>query len=305
MTPAGIRVRAEDAVSSAAPRSDAAFDADGVTLRGWLYRPAGAGPHPALVLSHGFSALKEMTLDRYAEVFRGAGFACLVYDHRNLGASGGLPRQEIDPWRQVLDTRHAISWLRLQPGIDRERIGLWGTSYSGGHALVVAAQDRRVKCVVSQVMTIDGGEAARRRMPGAALEAFRARVAADLERRAGGEAPELVPVAEPGSPSHRFLLERFPQAGHPNAVTLLSRDLAMGYKPGAFVPLIAPTPLLMIVAGADELTPVDLQLAAYETAGEPRRLLVLEGAAHYDPYVERFDESANAARDWFVRHLVP
>ena len=293
-------VFAEDSVHG---REDIAFNADGVTLRGWLYRPASTGPHPAVLLSHGFSALKEMSLDRYAEVFCAAGFACLVYDHRNLGASDGEPRGEIDPWRQVLDMRHALSWLRLQPGIDRERIGLWGTSYSGGHALVVAAQDRRVKCVVSQVMTINGSEAARRRMPGAALAAFRERVAADLEARAKGHLPARVAVAEPGSPSYRFLVEGFPQAGYPNSVTLLSRELATAYCPGVFVPQIAPTPLLMIVASADEITPADLQVAAYWTAGEPRRLVVLEGAAHYDPYVERFAESSAAARDWFVQHL--
>ena len=289
--------------STSMQRSDVAFSADGTVLRGWFYRPAGAGPHPAVLLSHGFSALKEMTLDRYAEVFCAAGLACLVYDQRNLGASDGAPRGEIDPWRQVLDMRHALSYLRQSEGVDPQRIGLWGTSYSGGHALVVAALDRRVRCVVSQVMTIDGGEAARRRMPGAALDAFRARVYADMERRAQGHPPGRIAVAEPGSDSYRFLVQTFPDAGHPNEITLLSRELAMGYRPGVFIEQIAPTPLLMIVAGADELTPVDLQLAAYQRAGEPRKLLVLEGARHYEAYIERFAESSSAARDWFLEHL--
>jgi fermentation-respiration switch protein FrsA (DUF1100 family) len=284
-------------------RSDIAFDADGVTLRGWLYMPQGAGPHPGILLSHGFSALKEMTLDHYAEVFCAAGFACVVYDHRNLGSSDGTPRGEIDPWRQVLDMRHGVSFVRTCKGVDPERIGLWGTSYSGGHALVVAALDRRVKCVVSQVMTIDGGVAARRRMPGPALEQFRTRVYADMERRARGEPPERTRVAEPGSDSYRFLVEAFPQAGYPNDITLMSRDLAMGYKPGMYIPQIAPTPLLMILAGADEQTPADLQIAAYDTAGEPKKLVVLEGSRHYEPYIERFEVSSGAAREWFVKHL--
>ncbi|MBC7378731.1 MAG: acetylxylan esterase, partial [Burkholderiaceae bacterium] len=210
-------------------REDIAFSADGTTLRGWLYRPLEAStPRPALLLSHGFSALKEQSLDRYAELFCAAGFICMVYDHRNLGASDGEPRGEIDPWRQVLDTRHALSVLRNTQGVDRERIGLWGTSYSGGHALVVSALDRRVKCVVSQVMTIDGGEAGRRRMPGPALEAFRARVYADMERRAQGQLPERVAVAEAGSASMKYLVETFPGVQHPNSTTLLSRELAMG-----------------------------------------------------------------------------
>lgn len=284
-------------------RTDIAFDADGTVLRGWYYRPPGAGPHPGVLLSHGFSALKEMSLDRYAEVFCAAGLACVAYDHRNLGASDGQPRGEIDPWRQVLDTRHALSFLRRCDGVDPERIGLWGTSYAGGHALVVAALDRRVRCVVSQVMTIDGHAAALRRMPGPLLEQFRARIAADLEGRSRGEPPQRTKVAEPGSASYRYLIESFPDAGHPNDITLLSRELAMGYKPGMFIAQIAPTPLLMVIAGADELTPVDLQRAAFEAAGNPKRLVVLEGATHYAPYIERFEESSSAARDWFVAHL--
>ena len=78
-------------------RSDIEFSAAGVTLRGWLYLPdQGKGPWPLVVMAHGFSAVKEMGLDDYAEVFCAAGLAALVYDNRNLGASDGLPRQEID-----------------------------------------------------------------------------------------------------------------------------------------------------------------------------------------------------------------
>lgn len=284
-------------------RRDVAFDADGVTLRGWFYTPAGEGPHPVLVLSHGFSALKEMDLDRYAEVFAQAGFACLVYDHRNLGASDGWPRREIDPWRQVLDMRHAISFARSEPGVDPERLGLWGTSYSGGHALVVAATDRRVRCVVFQAGTIDSYAAVVRRLGESGIATLRRRCAEDFEARARGAAPAYIPVAEPGSDSYAYLVEAHPKAGYVNEVTLRSRDLALGYVPGAFVERIGPTPLLMIVADADAQTPADLQIAAFERAKEPKKLLVLKGAAHYEVYNARFAETSAAARDWFLRHL--
>ena len=69
-------------------REDIEFDADGVTLRGWFYRPDDAGEAvPCIVMSHGFSAIKEMHLDDYAEVFCDAGLACVVYDNRGFGAS--------------------------------------------------------------------------------------------------------------------------------------------------------------------------------------------------------------------------
>ena len=82
-------------------RGDVEFDADGTTLRGWLYTPdKGTPPFPAVVMAHGFSALKEMGLDQYAEVFAAVGLSALVYDNRNLGASDGNPRlKSIRPLR--------------------------------------------------------------------------------------------------------------------------------------------------------------------------------------------------------------
>jgi fermentation-respiration switch protein FrsA (DUF1100 family) len=271
-------------------RTDIAFDADGTTLRGWFYRPDTAEPSPVVVMSHGFSALKEMDLERYAEAFASSGLACLVYDHRNLGGSDGAPRGEIDPWRQILDTRLAISFAAGLPGVDSSRIGLWGTS-------------RRVKCVVFQAGTIDSFAAVSRRTSPDALAALRERFAADMQARVAGAQPEMIAVAEPGSDSYRYLVEGFPDLGYPNRITLRSRDLALGYVPGAFIERIAPTPLLMIVAGQDELTPADMQIDAYGRAGEPKRLLVLDGARHYDVYNLRFDETSAAALDWFLSHL--
>src|SRR5690348_2267222 len=79
-------------------RQDIEFNAEGTTLRGWLYLPdAGHRPFPTIVMAHGFSAVKEMYLDSFAEVFANAGLAALVFDNRNFGASDGEPRQEIDP----------------------------------------------------------------------------------------------------------------------------------------------------------------------------------------------------------------
>jgi dienelactone hydrolase len=61
-------------------RQDIEFDAEGVTLRGWLYTPDDAGgAAPTVVMAHGFSAVKEMYLDRFAEAFAAEGLAALVY----------------------------------------------------------------------------------------------------------------------------------------------------------------------------------------------------------------------------------
>ena len=125
-------------------RQDVEFQAEGPRLRGWLYTPdAGGRPFPTVVMAHGFSAVKEMYLDRFAEAFAEVGLAALVFDNRNFGASDGSPRYEIDPWTQVHDYRDAISYARTRPEVDRDQIGVWGSSYSGGHVLVLGAIDRR------------------------------------------------------------------------------------------------------------------------------------------------------------------
>ena len=63
-------------------RTDVEFSTeDGVMLRGWHYRPdRGRGPWPTIVMAHGFSAVKEMYLDRFAEVFAAAGIAAPIQD---------------------------------------------------------------------------------------------------------------------------------------------------------------------------------------------------------------------------------
>src|SRR6201987_2679526 len=138
-------------------RRDVEFNAEGVTLRGWFYAAGtGGAPAPAVVMAHGFPAVKEMYLDKFAEVFTEAGLNVLVFDNRCFGASDGEPRQEIDPWAQVRDYRHAITYASTLPEVDPARIGIWGSSYSGGHVMVVAAIDRRVKAGVGPVPLISG-----------------------------------------------------------------------------------------------------------------------------------------------------
>ena len=136
-------------------RQDIAFKTTcGTTLRGWHYVPEGTGKHPTIVLAHGFSAVKEMYLDKYADAFAKAGFASVVYDNRNFGASDGEPRQEIDPWEQIRDYSDAITFAGSLAQTVVDRIGIWGSSSSGGHVPVVAAIDRWVRCVASQVPPI-------------------------------------------------------------------------------------------------------------------------------------------------------
>ncbi len=105
-------------------RRDIDFSSEGATCVGWLYIPDGipAGQKvPAIVMANAITAVKEMVLPAYAERFAAAGFACLAFDFRFLGESGGEPRNQIFAAAQIDDLRNAISWLGTQPEVDAAR----------------------------------------------------------------------------------------------------------------------------------------------------------------------------------------
>jgi len=295
-------------------RRDVEFNAEGVTLRGWFYAAGtGGAPAPAVVMAHGFSAVKEMYLDSFAEVFAAAGLNVLVFDNRNFGASDGEPRQEIDPWDQVRDYRHAITYAGTLPEVAAGRIGIWGSSYSGGHVLVVAAIDRRVKAVVSQVPLISGHDNLRVLVRADFIAGLRGQFEADRLARFNGEPPVMVPVVDedPLAPSALPTADSwqwFTETGKTHApawrneVTLRSVEMFTEYEPVTYLPYISPTPLLLAVAEGDHLVPAELAIAAYERARQPKELVILPGG-HFEAYTVGFGASSGAARDWFVRHL--
>jgi len=287
---------------------------DGVTRRGWHYLPDGRkGRLATIVMAHGFSAVKEMYLDRFAEAFAAAGLSSIVFDNRNFGASDGEPRQEIDPWRQVCDYRDAITYAETLEETDPNRIGIWGSSYSGGHVLVVGAIDRRVKCVVSQVPLASGHDNARRLVRADYLASVREMFEQDRRARMAGKAPAMIPVvaedpsaasALPTPDSWAWFTDtaRARAPSWKNEVTLRSVEMFTEYEPATYVSFISPTPLLMVVALGDVLTVADLALAAYEKALEPKKLIALSGG-HFDAYVKDFNAASKPAVDWFTRHL--
>jgi uncharacterized protein len=295
-------------------RQDVEFSAEGdVILRGWLVTPDGPGPHPAITMAHGFAGVKEHGLERFARSFAEAGFVVLVHDHRGFGASDGSPRFDVDPWVQIADWRRAISFLESQPEVDADRIGLWGTSYAGGHAIVLGATDRRLRAVVAQVPTISGYQQSLRRVApdlvAALEEAF-----ADDERgqfRGAPPATQAVMSADPSVPAAyrspeavAFYTQPVPEGVWENTMTLRSTRAARMYEPGTWITRVSPTPLLMIVGLHDTITVTDLALGAYEQALQPKKLVTIDGG-HFDPYLTRFDEASSAAIAWFTEHLPP
>jgi uncharacterized protein len=293
-------------------REDVEFTAEGgVIMRGWLFMPDGPGPHPAITMAHGFAGVKEHGLERFARAFAAAGFVVLVHDHRGFGASGGSPRSDIDPWTQIADWRRAISFLENHPSVDPDRIGLWGSSYAGGHTIVLGATDRRLRAVVAQVPTISGYQQSLRRVAPDQVPALEAAFADDERQQFHGAPPATQAVVSADlsvSAAYRspdaiaFYTQPVPEGTWDNAVTLRSTRAARMYEPGAFIDRVSPTPLLMVVGLRDTVTVTDLALAAYEKALQPKKLVTIDGS-HFDPYVKGFDEASGAAVAWFTEHL--
>jgi uncharacterized protein len=294
-------------------RTDVELAAEGgVTLRAWLFQPDRPGPNPAITMAHGFAGTKQHGIERFARAFAEAGFVVLLHDHRCFGASDGTPRQDVDPWRQIADWRRAISFLEAHPAVDSDRIGLWGTSFAGGHAIVLGATDRRLKCVVAQVPTINGYEQAQRRTPPDDMAAVEEAFSADERAQLHGEPPRrqaivstdpTVPAAYRTADAVGFYLQPLPDGTWENSITVRSTRAARMYEPGTWIARVSPTPLLMIVATHDTATPTDLALDAYQRAHEPKQLSLIPGG-HFEPYLSQFPQASSDALAWFQHHLI-
>src|SRR5579884_1803737 len=187
-----------------ARREDVQFDSGHERIRAWLYRPEGLGDAPLLVMAHGLGGVRTMRLDAYAERFSDAGFACLVFDYRNFGDSEGEPRQLLDIGMQLQDWAAAVTYGRTLPGIDAQRISLWGTSFSGGHVIATAARLPGIAAVVAQCPFTDGTASARTLNPLVAVR-ITALAVRDLIGARLGRPPLTVPVV-----------------GHPDEVALMN-----------------------------------------------------------------------------------
>lgn len=148
---------------------------EGTRLAAEIFTPATPAPeagYPAILLCHGWGGLKDH-LARYAEKFAGAGFIAMTFDYRGWGESDGriittrdgprlleaaeitltvrVLREVVDPIDQTADVKNCLHFLASEPGVDAGRIGVWGTSYGGGHAVFTAGTDDRVRAVVAQI----------------------------------------------------------------------------------------------------------------------------------------------------------
>ena len=285
------------------------FFSEGVRLVGNLFLPANLQPgerRPGIVLCHGFTGVRQLTLPDYARRFAQAGFIALIFDYRGFGESEGA-RWRLLPLEQVDDIRNALTWVATQPEVDASRLGLWGTSFGGAHVPYVAGIDRRVQAAVAQV-GFDTGE---RFLLSVRNESERAELLRQLEedrqlRTREGRGRWIDPFERAlRNPQASGFIGKALQA-LPHMRCLLSWqtwEKTLEYRPLDVVDKISPRALLLIAAEHDTICPPAGYQAPYERAGEPKRLITLP-ISHYDIYDGHgFEESVRQAVEWFAAHL--
>ena len=290
-------------------RTDIRFRSGDAECVGWLYRPDSAnGDAACVVLAHGFGGVKEARLDAYAERFAAAGYAALVFDYRCHGDSGGEPRLLIDVGRQREDWRAALAYARGLEGIDRGRIAAWGTSFSGGHVVELAAAGEPLAAVIAQAPFMSGVSVLRSAGPAHSNRLTLAGVRDLIAARRGGARPIAV-VGPPGTTAAMSSPDALPGylALFPPGFDWPNRFLPRGVmtlpvqRPYAKAKRIT-QPLLVQAMTDDVVTPPGPARKAAELA--PRGELIEYPGGHFDIYVGEPFERAVADQIEFLDRVL-
>lgn len=296
----------------------------GARLSAWHLRGEGealvhgsgaAATRPCVVMAHGFGGTKDSGLLPFAERFAEAGADVLLFDYRGFGTSDltGDRRfaQDIDHRRHRQDYVAAVAHARRLAGVDPERVVLWGTSYSGGHVLAVAAADRRVRAVISQGAAVDGLAAAallvRTSGPGQLLR-LTGHAVRDLVATLARRPPHLVAlhgppgaaavISAPGADEGFAAIEgaSFRNEARARGVlrVLVNRPVRDAQR--------LTQPVLLVVAEADDVAPPSAVRRVARRAGELAEVLALD-VGHFDIYTgAAFERSVAAQVDFLSRH---
>ena len=185
-------------------------------------------------------------------------------------------REVVDPIDQTTDLLNALHWVHGEPMCDTSRIGLWGSSYSGGHVVYAAARDSRVKALVSQVPALDSRQ---------------------LDRAAGYEESTRRARGEIGYPSPGARV-----VGNLRGAPIRSKMLY--YAPVEDVARASQCAMLFLLAENEELFDNrDHGVKAHARATGPKKLVTIPKITHYGVYREAREQAQKLAVEWFDEHL--
>ena len=288
---AAVAVAPEEQLAGGIRRLDLRFPCRASTCAGWLYLPAGGGTPPGVVMAHGFAGTRDVGLPVIAERFARDGIAAFVFDYRHFGASGGWPRQLVDPRTQLDDWRAALAFMRATPDVDKDRLAVWGSSLGGGHALIIASEDHDLRAVVAQAPLIDTAVEGEATYYGVAWAVRLVLTGwADLVGSAFGCDPVTRPaIARRGDfgmiidDAAYAAFEKLvgPHSTYRNAVAMRSPFNFHGYNPAAHTAAIQ-APVLLIASRTDRFAPFG-PVQAYAARARNVTLETFDGD-HFDIY---------------------
>jgi uncharacterized protein len=293
-------------------------------IRADLYTPeTGTGPWPTLIMGGGWCYVKELIMPEYAQYFLREGIAALIFDYRCLGASDGEPRQHLDPWRQIADYRSAIDAVSFRDDyegiVDRQRLGIFGISYSGGHVLVVGAlEQHRVKAILSVVPVIDGWATSKLTHSTLSFRALRAAVEEDRRRRyftgvhgsiphSGDATKEVVTWPHPETKDVFMKIKATTAPRHEHYSTIESVEHVWAYDVHPYLSRIVDTPTMMIVAEGDDLSQWDMEIGAFNRIMSNRKkLFVVPKSTHMSLYsnMSHLEIASTEGAGWLRQWLV-
>lgn len=286
------------------------FLSGGVHCVADVYRPAGSGPFPVIVLGHGVGGTRKMRLPAFAERFAAAGYACLVFDYRHFGDSEGEPRQLLDIGDQLEDWKAAIAHARTLPDVDPSRVIIWGTSFGGGHVLSTASDVPNLAAVISQCPFTDGAASGEASGSWVSLK-LAALALRDIVGSKFGAKPLLVPLA--GRPGETAFMtapdvwDGYHALVPPNAHICLdvAARFAFGgsrYFPGRKTHLIK-APVLFCVCDSDTVAPAKQTLE--HASRTPRHEIKRYSYGHFEIYVGDAFEHVTRDQIDFLHRMVP
>lgn len=295
------------------------FESQRATLRGRLYLPQeNVSYYPVIVMAHGFTTtINGMTADKYAEEFQRAGYAVLLYDHRNLGISEGKPRQEINFWIQSRGYIDAIDFLWSRSEIDTTRIAVWGASLSSREAFLVGTVDNRVKSVISMIPAF-GEEIPSKDQNGDLYALAKKILSTDDISMLPQTKTERIPIVSSDqilAPSalseltaYRWFIEYGGRFGTnwQNVVSFSRLDVPEDLNVGQFANQLK-APILMIVATNDEMNGANPKVTKYvfNNITQPKEWVNIDGGHFgllYHPS-DLFNQSSQAQIDFLKKYL--
>jgi pimeloyl-ACP methyl ester carboxylesterase len=288
-------------------RTDIKFASGDETCEAWLYSPDGpAIPRPCVVIAHGIGAIRQVRLRHYAERFTLAGYAVLTFDYRHWGASSGSPRYLCSIRKQHEDIEAAIDCVKSLQEVDAARVFLFGTSFGGGHVLVVGSRRPDLAGVMSQCTVSDCAAVALktplhqivRWIPAGIVDQFRGWFGMSPKYiKLAGEPGEAALMTKLGAEEryHAMIDEPSPWMNLVAARVTLWLPL---YRPIRYASHIE-SPLLMLVCDRDEICPPTIAAKAADLASRGRA--VHFDSSHFDIYFgELFAQATSSMLDFMA-----